>query len=256
MLCGDWMSLSHDSCVSCRCGAAHTSAVHPREKKKKDKHRYQYGNHSRYYGYQGFYGDKWEGRVGAEEDPRLRLLEADWFRDKTVLDVGCGTGHVTLAVARRFNPTHILGVELDKQLVHAAKQNIRHFLSHELVVEERGKMGEMAAPPPPEQEEKEEEQAKVMEEFQKALSLLSFPLSFRVSRGPLAAAPLLLPPSSSSSRFPSNITFIQVSSVLHQKLHWHPPSAHRCDSSHRATMSQSRKLGLDGASMMSSCVSV
>uniref|UniRef100_I3JRJ0 RNA methyltransferase n=1 Tax=Oreochromis niloticus TaxID=8128 RepID=I3JRJ0_ORENI len=144
-----------------RCGGPQTGSAHPREKKKKDKHRYQYGNHSRYYGYQGFYGDKWEGRVGAEEDPRLRVLEADWFRDKTVLDVGCGTGHMTLAVARRFNPTHILGVELDKQLVHAAIQNIRHFLS------------------------------------------------FRVNRGPLSAPPLLSPPSSSSSRFPSNITFIQ-----------------------------------------------
>uniref|UniRef100_A0A3Q0RDW5 RNA methyltransferase n=1 Tax=Amphilophus citrinellus TaxID=61819 RepID=A0A3Q0RDW5_AMPCI len=117
---------------------------------------------------------------------------------------------MTLAVARRFNPTHILGVELDKQLVQAAKQNIRHFLSHELVVEERGKRGEMAAPPPPPpQQEVKEEQAEVMEEFQKALSLLSFPLSFRVSRGPLAAPPLLLPQSSSSSRFPNNVTFIQ-----------------------------------------------
>uniref|UniRef100_A0A3B4EWA6 RNA methyltransferase n=1 Tax=Pundamilia nyererei TaxID=303518 RepID=A0A3B4EWA6_9CICH len=153
-----------------------TTAVQPSKFQTplKDKHRYQYGNHSRYYGYQGFYGDKWEGRVGAEEDPRLRVLEADWFRDKTVLDVGCGTGHMTLAVARRFNPTHILGVELDKQLVRAAIQNIRHFLSHDL-----------------------------------ALSLLSFPLSLRVSRGPLSAPPLLSPSSSSSSRFPSNITFIQ-----------------------------------------------
>lgn len=195
-----------------RCAGPQVGAAHPREKKKKDKHRYQYGNHSCYYGYHGFYGDKWAGRVGAEEDPRLRLLEADWFRDKTVLDVGCGTGHVTLAIARRFNPTHILGVELDKHLVQAAKQNIRHFLSHELVVVERGKRGEMAAPPPPPpppQQEEKGEQEEVMEEFQKALSLLSFPLSLRVSRGPLAAPPLLLPPSSSSSRFPNNITFIQ-----------------------------------------------
>uniref|UniRef100_A0A3Q4GGS8 RNA methyltransferase n=1 Tax=Neolamprologus brichardi TaxID=32507 RepID=A0A3Q4GGS8_NEOBR len=183
-----------------RCGGPRTGSTNPREKKKKDKHRYQYGNHSRYYGYQGFYGDKWEGRVGAEEDPRLRVLEADWFRDKTVLDVGCGTGHMTLAVARRFNPTHILGVELDKQLVRAAIQNIRHFLSHDLVVEDRGKRKDTVAPPPPEQEG---------EEFQQALSLLSFPLSFRVSRGPLSAPPLLSPSSSSSSRFPGNITFIQ-----------------------------------------------
>lgn len=241
------MSLSHDLCTtSCRCGGPRTGSTNPREKKKKDKHRYQYGNHSRYYGYQGFYGDKWEGRVGAEEDPRLRVLEADWFRDKTVLDVGCGTGHMTLAVARRFNPTHILGVELDKQLVRAAIQNIRHFLSHDLVVEDRGKRKDTVAPPPPEQEG---------EEFQQALSLLSFPLSFRVSRGPLSAPPLLSPSSSSSSRFPGNITFIQVSLALHQTPRRCPATAHLCDSSHRVTTSQTMKLGLGGANMMSSCVS-
>lgn len=161
--------------------------------------------------------------------------------------MGCGAGHMTLAIARRFDPAHILGVELDERLVHAAKQNIRHFLSHDLVVEERrkkrgGRPGPSSSSPPRKREggggergeeevivveevmdvEKEEEQdveekkkeqdvEEVMQEFQQALSLLSLPLSFRVSRGPLSAPPLLLPPSSSSSSFPNNVTFIQVS---------------------------------------------
>ncbi|XP_072232232.1 7SK snRNA methylphosphate capping enzyme [Leuresthes tenuis] len=183
-----------------RCGGPPLGSARPPQKKK-DKHRYQYGNHCRYYGYHSFYGDGHEGRVGVEEDPRLGLLEADWFRDKAVLDVGCGAGHMTLAVARRFNPTHILGVELDERLVHAAKQNIRHFLSHDLVVEERGG----------ERKEGAEQQGatEVMEELQRALSLLPSPLSFRVSRGPLSAPLLLLPPPSSSSRFPNNVTFLQ-----------------------------------------------
>lgn len=186
--------------------------------RKKDKRRYQHGQHSRYYGYHGFYGDGWEGRLGPEEDPRLRLLEADWFRDKKVLDVGCGAGHVTLAIARQFNPAHILGVELDEGLVHAARQNIRHFLSHDLVVKERSRLdpGPTSSSPLGEVEEErgrtEEEEEMQVEEVVQALSRLpSFPLSLRVSRGPLSAPPLLLPPSSSSSRFPNNITFIQVS---------------------------------------------
>lgn len=191
--------------------------------KKKDKLRYHHGQHSCYYGYHGFYGDGREGRVGVEEDPRLRLLEADWFRDKKVLDVGCGAGHLTLAVARKFNPSHILGVELDEQLVHAAKQNIRHFLSHDLAVTERNRPTPAATSSCPSRTVEagggtgqvatvEGVQAEHVQELQTALSLLnSFPLSLRVSRGPLSAPPLLLPPSSSSSRFPNNVTFIQVS---------------------------------------------
>ncbi|KAM9414387.1 7SK snRNA methylphosphate capping enzyme [Pholidichthys leucotaenia] len=214
-----------------RCGGPQLGNTGPPQKKK-DKHRYQYGNHSCYYGYHGFYGDGWEGRVGVEEDPRLRLLEADWFRDKTVLDVGCGAGHLTLAVARRFNPTHILGVELDRRLVHAANQNIRHFLSHDLVVERRRteekkeweglihegeELKEQAEPKEEDRMDEGEELKKTKEaELMEVISdlhrsLTSFPLSFRVSRGPLAAPPLLLPPSysSASSRFPNNVTFIQ-----------------------------------------------
>ncbi|KAJ4948643.1 hypothetical protein JOQ06_020173 [Pogonophryne albipinna] len=188
------------------CGGAQSGSVHPPQKKKKDKHRYQHGNHSRYYGYQGFYGDGCEGHVGPQDDPRLRLLRSDWFRDRTVLDIGCGTGHMTLAVARRFNPAHILGVELNERLVHAANQNIRHFMSHDLVLEERRRR----------REEKMEDIEEVME-----ASLLSLPpslpLSFRVSRGPLSAPPLLLPPSS-SSRFPHNVTFIQGDYVSLQEV--------------------------------------
>lgn len=209
----------------CGGGAPAGSAQTP-QKKKKDKERYQYGNHSCYYGYHGFYGDSWEGRVGAEEDLRLRLLEADWFRDKKVLDVGCGAGHMTLAVARRFDPAHILGVELDERLVHVAIQNVRHFLSHDLVVEERRRRRASKEEEDGVEEKKKKEEEQLMEEEKNdgveqlmgaAASLLSFPVSFRVSRGPLAAPPLLLPPSSSSSRFPNNVTFIQGDYVSEQE---------------------------------------
>lgn len=139
-----------------------------------------------------------------------------------MLDIGCGTGHLALAVARRFNPAHILGVELDKSLVHAANQNIRHFLSHDLVVKERRKaegVSDVSSSAHPKKEgtggESREEGAaegveEVMAEFNRALSLLPLPLSFRVSRGPLSAPPVIIP-SHVSSRFPSNITFLQVS---------------------------------------------
>uniref|UniRef100_UPI003AB07CCE 7SK snRNA methylphosphate capping enzyme-like n=1 Tax=Centroberyx gerrardi TaxID=166262 RepID=UPI003AB07CCE len=217
-----------------RCGGPQPGSTRTPTKKKKDKHRYQYGNHSRYYGYHGFYGDGWEGRVGAGEDPRLRLLKADWFRDKEVLDIGCGAGHMTLALARRFGPAHILGVDRDERLVHAAKQNIRHFLSHDLVVEERrrrrrrrrrGGRGEegQGERETTEEKKKKEEREQIQEKkkteeqeeekMEKVLSLLSFPLSFRVSRGPLSAPPLL----PASRGFPNNITFILGDYVSEQE---------------------------------------
>lgn len=176
--------------------------------------------------------------MGAGEDHRLRFLDADWFRDKKVLDIGSGTGHVALAIAQRFEPAHILGVELDEQLVRAARQNIRHFLSHDFVVKERrGSNGvevkdeDRIEDQQQQQQKKKEEGVVVVKEEEEEVvvkedamlqelqqTLLSLPLSFRVSRGPLCAPPLLLSSSStSSSRFPSNITFIQVSTGLQSK---------------------------------------
>ncbi|KAM4612272.1 7SK snRNA methylphosphate capping enzyme [Polymixia lowei] len=210
-----------------RSGGLQPSSAHTATKKK-DKHRYQYGNHSHYYGYYGFYGDRWEGQIGPGEDPRLRLLKADWFRDKEVLDIGCGAGHMTLALAKQFGPAHILGVDRDERLVHAARQNIRHFLSHDLVLKERGVRGrqgggqtgtavkdetEGETDTRPTQDKREE----AMEELQRTLSLLSsplsFPLSFRVCRGPLAAPPLL-----STAGFPHNVTFITGDYVSEQEV--------------------------------------
>ncbi|KAG7256389.1 hypothetical protein CRUP_002040 [Coryphaenoides rupestris] len=178
-----------------RCGGL-PAAERPPQKKSQGRHGYQHGGHSRYYGYHGFYGDQWEGRVGVAEDPRLRLLKADWFKERRVLDIGCGSGHVTLAIARRFHPAHILGLDRDQRLVDAATHNIRHFLSHDLVLADRhqrnaGKEEERGDKEGGDEERGDEEK--------------SFPLSFRVSRGPLAAPPL---PPPHAAGFPSNITFI------------------------------------------------
>ena len=58
---------------------------------KKKKKLYPHGNYHNYYGYRA---------LGSfDEDPRLRLMRAEWFRGRHVLDVGCNEGLVTLAVA-------------------------------------------------------------------------------------------------------------------------------------------------------------
>ncbi|XP_028298275.1 7SK snRNA methylphosphate capping enzyme-like isoform X2 [Gouania willdenowi] len=169
---------------------------------QKNKRRYLHGNHLCYYGYQGCYGSRWEGRVGAEPDPRLHLLQAAWFKDRTVLDIGCGAGHMTLAVARRFGPAHILGLDIDGKLIHAANQNVRHFMSHDLVVEERRRSLNEAQPP---------------SLLGAGPHLKPLPLSLRIARGPLSAPPLLS--ANSTHSFPHNITFIQ-GNYLSQEEAW------------------------------------
>ncbi|KAF7645004.1 hypothetical protein LDENG_00212240 [Lucifuga dentata] len=190
-----------------RCGGPQPGSAHIAVRKK-DKHRYQYGNHSHYYSYHGFYGDM------------------------------C---HLTLTVARKFGPAHILGVDRDERLIHAAKQNIRHFLSHDLVRDDRRREmihgrkkeegGEKEVTDSEEGKKegtrevkmKEEEEG---EELQNTLPRLSFPLSFRVSRGPLCAPPLflplplLLPPPPQRARFPNNISFLQGDYVLEWEEAW------------------------------------
>ncbi|GAA5895428.1 hypothetical protein JCM6882_006247 [Rhodosporidiobolus microsporus] len=56
-------------------------------------------------------------------DPRLALLPSDAFKGKKVLDVGCNSGLVTVEVAQRWGAGKVTGVDVDAELVRAAKGN-------------------------------------------------------------------------------------------------------------------------------------
>ncbi|XP_053319082.1 7SK snRNA methylphosphate capping enzyme [Spea bombifrons] len=86
----------------------------------KTKSRFQYGNYCQYYGYRN---------PCRTEDARVRALRPEWFRAKSVLDIGCNVGHVTLCVAKSLGPSRVVGLDIDASLVRAARQNIRHYLS-------------------------------------------------------------------------------------------------------------------------------
>uniref|UniRef100_A0A8C5LP69 RNA methyltransferase n=1 Tax=Leptobrachium leishanense TaxID=445787 RepID=A0A8C5LP69_9ANUR len=136
----------------------------------KSKSRFQYGNYCRYYGYRN---PSWT------EDARLRVLRPEWFRGKSVLDIGCNVGHLTLCVAKNMGASRVVGLDIDVQLVHAAKQNIRHYLS----------------------------------ESTKGDSV--FPSSFVTTRGPIAA-PGFLPKGDEEKKkeFPHNVVFLQGNYVV------------------------------------------
>lgn len=79
-----------------------------------------HGNYNRYYGYRN---------PNMEVDGRLRKFKPEWFECKDVLDIGCNVGHVTLAIARDFQPRKIVGIDIDHNLIRSARHNIRNFLS-------------------------------------------------------------------------------------------------------------------------------
>ncbi|XP_050714367.1 7SK snRNA methylphosphate capping enzyme-like isoform X2 [Eriocheir sinensis] len=80
---------------------------------------FQYGNYNKYYGYRN---------PDQAPDVRLEHLKREWFEGRDVLDIGCNIGHVSLTVARDFNPKRVVGIDIDKKLVNIAQKNIKHYM--------------------------------------------------------------------------------------------------------------------------------
>ncbi len=120
---------SHTPGTDSRSGAVERHQQHPNHWRSQSnsnqlpqqtKKKFQYGNYNKYYGYRN---------PGLSEDPRIRVMDPEWFRGKEVLDLGCNTGHLTLSIAKNWRPARIVGFDIDAALIHAARQNIRHYLS-------------------------------------------------------------------------------------------------------------------------------
>lgn len=225
---------------------------HNQQKKK-----FQYGNYTKYYGYRN---------PGASEDPRVRVFRPEWFQGKDVLDLGCNSGHLTLYIAKILRPARILGLDIDSDLVHAARKNIRHYLSELQTQEARRAMQEEKSTKQEERNgngsctEKKHNEAESVDENGKPVKgescpaeavndnvschtdeagtqgqgstteemeqedcdlppadrrvSCSFPVSLRISRGPIAAPPLTETSTIRSGEFPSNVSFIKANYVL------------------------------------------
>ncbi|KAM3601517.1 uncharacterized protein V6R79_014094 [Siganus canaliculatus] len=223
--------------------------------KEQQKKKFQYGNYNKYYGYRN---------PGNNEDPRIRLLSPEWFEGKDVLDLGCNSGHMTLYIAKMLRPARILGLDIDSELVHAARKNIRHYLSELQTQEarralqsskqeesngnkshsstdkkhndseetdENGKPARAESfpaeavndndsrhtrdPGAPRQDGAEEMERGDCDSTPADHSVsCSFPVSLRISRGPIAAPPLTEASSTRPGEFPSNVSFIKANYVL------------------------------------------
>ncbi|XP_064642715.1 7SK snRNA methylphosphate capping enzyme-like [Lineus longissimus] len=126
-----------------------------------------YGNYNRYYGY----------RNPELEDNRLKCFKKDWFTGKDVLDIGCNVGHITLAIARYFEPNKITGIDIDGKLIGAARKNIKYYLPGQ-------DGGDMA---------------------------IKFPSSMKTCFGPISKKAVSEP---LPSKFPKNVLFRQANYVL------------------------------------------
>ncbi|KAL3075766.1 hypothetical protein niasHS_012596 [Heterodera schachtii] len=87
-------------------------------RKRNTKDRFRYGNYNRYYGVRN---------QGFDHDPRVDLFPVQWFHGRRVLDIGCNVGHLTLEIAKKLGPAHIVGIDIDDHLVGVARKNIRHY---------------------------------------------------------------------------------------------------------------------------------
>lgn len=88
---------------------------------------FRYGNFERYYGTR---------LEKTSRDPRLDLFAAEWFRGRSVLDIGCNAGYLTLSIAKEFEPSRVLGIDIDAHLVGVARKNIRHYCDGDVKVSE------------------------------------------------------------------------------------------------------------------------
>ncbi|PIN01493.1 putative methyltransferase [Handroanthus impetiginosus] len=100
--------------------AACTAQQQP-PKKKNRKEVAIFGNYRNYYGY----------RVGQdlEEDPRLKVMKREWFEGKDSLDIGCNSGLLTIAIARKFGCKSIFGVDIDGARIEDAHWTLRKVVN-------------------------------------------------------------------------------------------------------------------------------
>uniref|UniRef100_A0A147AR08 RNA methyltransferase n=1 Tax=Fundulus heteroclitus TaxID=8078 RepID=A0A147AR08_FUNHE len=232
---------------------------HHHHQAKEHHKKFQYGNYNKYYGYRN---------PNSSEDPRIHVLCREWFEGKDVLDLGCNSGHLTLYIAKTFRPARILGLDIDSGLIHAARKNIRHYLSELQTQESRRAVQEQkpakqegndgnGGPTAAEKKRDGAESGAPNGDAEKGRSCPAdavsdgdsrladevgtrrrdgttddmeqkhcdtppadcaagcpFPVSLRISRGPIAAPPITETCAARPGQFPANVSFIKANYVL------------------------------------------
>ena len=143
-----------------------------------------FGNFDPYYRYRNSFTADFDVRLAS-----LCSFFGNIWHDKTVIDVGCGAGFVTLLLAKIFGAKSVLGLDVDQKLIFKALKNLRTIKTNgvTLQAQDSAKFGE------------------------------TVPMSFTRRRGifPYALKPWVIPCEIqiSPSRFPYNVEF-RLGSIL------------------------------------------
>jgi 7SK snRNA methylphosphate capping enzyme len=77
------------------------------------------------------------GSLFAQDDPlwteatsKLSQMEPEWFRGKRILDIGSHEGAFDLALAARFGPKLLIGVEIDHKLTSKSMKNMHECINN------------------------------------------------------------------------------------------------------------------------------
>lgn len=76
-------------------------------------------------------GQKHQGEL--ENDPRLSVLQKEWFCGKRALDIGCNSGEFTIAIAKQLQPAYLLGIDVDPQLVSRARAHLKDLMQQQTI---------------------------------------------------------------------------------------------------------------------------
>lgn len=83
---------------------------------------------------------------------RKRLIDALHLppsSEKTILEVGCGTGHNLFRLAQRHPGLRLIGVDVSPDMLRIARKKLRRFSRRLLFIEKPYAPGQFARPTPP-----------------------------------------------------------------------------------------------------------
>ncbi|XP_046389888.1 7SK snRNA methylphosphate capping enzyme bin3-like isoform X2 [Ischnura elegans] len=174
---------------------SHDQGGHAKRNFNKKSINYQYGNYNRYYGYRN---------PSHSDDNRLQYLRQDLFEGKDVLDIGCNVGHITLVIARDLGARSVIGMDIDKKLIEAARNNVRHYVG---TCGPRSKHRSGNRHPTPVALKQEEK-------FPASMPILYGPIDAGYSHLTAKPSDVLKREESKGFEFPQNVQFVQGNYVL------------------------------------------